>query len=567
MNRKWLLPYLCVLALGLLWGCQLPEEERLVPLETGIGNLGYTNVEADFCLGAGSVVHQKIKYIFAIDRSSSNWETDADGSRREVPLMNFIDGQLPDPGYIYYALVNFSTNADYVRFTGNAAFTDNKEEFKAKIATSTINGNTNYSAAFTVIRDIIQQDANATAVKAFRDDMQPAGSIYMIIFVSDGYPTKLAFDGISLIPVPYNPEIKNTIDSTIAMKYGSAKINYFDGTNSIPTPYSNKNVIDNIVINTGYYFTGGPDADAEDTLRKMAMEGGGQYLPFSGGEVVDYSKFAVPVRKVKHVLSDIFVDNISTTWWDDGRFLSDFDSDGLPDEVEAQFGADPARVDSDGNGVSDHVEYRIKGRPCKDAGCNRHVSLRDNYAVCSGLRPALNPDGTPNPSPDGVNVAPFGTNYFEDMDHDGLNDCEEMLLKSIRDYFDSNADGIPDLYSMKNRIPFIQGVNFLFADADSDNVDNYLELKLGTSPVVSNQRFPSFIKRTHDIIQIDKGVSEPCYHATVYNVATLGNENIIDFYVIENTSVILNKKVMQKARGKLSVSGENLVFQRTDFVR
>ena len=112
--------------------------------------------------------------------------------------------------------------------------------------------------------------------------------------------------------------------------------------------------------------------------------------------------------------------------------------------------------------MSDLVEYRMTGHPCQDANCN--PANRNPYSFCDGLSPSVDGNG---------NIT------YPDTDDDGLNDCEEFLLKSDRTNFDSNGDFIPDFLQFKANIPFIAGTTSATAMPMGDGMTNYAKMKGG----------------------------------------------------------------------------------------
>lgn len=538
------------IVITLVQGC---ARQPLVPLQNLIiTKVGEVTVEADFCTSPASEYRQRLKYIFVMDKSSSNQDppdvTDPAGWRRYAPLVNFIHASIDDPGYTFYSLVNFATTSAVVQ-----DFTDDRAAFERVVNNQwnalgvhkpSDSGYTNYVSALTAIKNLIETDAKLTAAAA---DSNNVTTIYQIVFISDGQPVIVDTSsptGLATQPVD---DIEAGLRAVTALKDDPR--------------YST--VVDSIIFHTGYYFQN-RDSDAQSLLARLAGDAGGNAYIFGAGINIDYTLFAVPVRNVRHLFSDLLIENNSITWWDDGRLLQDTDSDGLPDEIELKLGSDPFNGDSDGNGVSDYVEYRTKGRPCKDSNCSPLVNLRDNYAICTGLLPPTLPDGSPNPASDGINVAPFGRNYFADSDKDGLNDCEEMVLGSDRRNFDSNDDGIPDFLSMKNQLAFIRGYNFASADPDADGVANYDEIKRGTPIFDMNNKIGSLKQMQFDVVRMPSTNGLDCFRAHVRHIAAIGLANLIKVYLVEDTSVIDNKKTLRVAEARAD-SGSVLRFSNGDF--
>src|SRR5690606_23621045 len=107
---------------------------------------------------------------------------------------------------------------------------------------------------------------------------------------------------------------------------------------------------------------------------------------------------------------------------------------------EIELGSDRYSSDSDGNGVSDGVEYAATGRPCRDDQCS--LAGAEPYTQCSNF----------------LAGEVSGRKKYKDRDRDFLNDCEESnILESDRDQFDTNGDLVPDHLAFHFGLPFVAG--------------------------------------------------------------------------------------------------------------
>lgn len=548
-----------VLVSGLLaQGCSRTNE--LQQLERAyVTHRGHARVEAQFCTTPASEYRQRLKYIFVMDKSSSNQQdpdgTDPQGDRRYVPLMDFLGNVSEDPGYTFYSLINFSDSnrTGIIQPLRTQRFTDVKSQFEQYVADEWNGGApldvgyTNYLAALDAVRSLIRAD-----VEQARQSFDPVITTnnYVVVFISDGYPIIQDPNGTNGVSPQPTDQIFTLIDQIRNLKNDSRYRAY----------------IDDISLHTGYYFNDTDrDMNAETLLAQMADRGQGEAHQFGSGKNIDYSLFAVPVRNVKNLLTDVFVENASVTWWDDGELSLDTDLDGLPDRIEDELGSNKEQKDSDGNGVSDFAEFRSKGKPCNDSRCNRRISVRDNYAACSGMMPPTRPDGSANPTPDGVNPSPYGTNWFSDRDKDGLNDCEEWILRADRENFDSNGDFIPDGLSMKSQIPFIAGTTPASGDGDADGLTNYSELKYGSPGFIANQKILGLKPVVYDLNRIDSPVGLDCYRLQVKDLATIGWGNTIRIHVVENTATVDRKPRIRVAQKALKEKDTLIEFARGEF--
>jgi hypothetical protein len=530
-------------------------KEKLDPIKKlYLSSLDYVRVEAQFCNSPPTISKQKVKYLFVLDKSDSNQpgftvvpgdinNTDPTGSRRYGPMVQFLRDLPNDPNQLTsFSLINFNDNASLPRERNFVnGFDTDRTNFQSVVKSQWIGsgsaaapmpddrGFTNYVSVLQQALSMIRSDAQYEAGSIERPIVTTA---YRIIFVSDGSPRVPS--GAGVYAQTFATDIQPVINSLLSLK-----------DDPVVGPF-----IGDIVLNTAYYFLDTQDIDAAALLEQMANAGNGQFMKFGAGENVIYGAFAPPVRNVKQILSDIFVENLTTSWWDDGRFLLDSDGDGLPEAIEDSVGADPRNRDTDGNGVSDLVEYRTKGKPCEGAGCNR--SLRNPYSVCDGFRPVTDAAG---------NVA------FPDTDRDGLNDCEEFLLKSDRTRVDSNGDFIPDAIAFKAGVPFIAGTDGSYAQPQGDGLTSYMKIKLGLPIQLPRERVKDYLTRSTTLDKLADRLPDgrECFRLAVDPVAVLGPNNVIRVYLSENTSVIDDKPKVRIAERLVTGGMSKIVFSDGEF--
>ena len=136
----------------------------------------------------------------------------------------------------------------------------------------------------------------------------------------------------------------------------------------------------------------------------------------------------------------------------------DQDGDGLSNMLEAQLNTNPAKADTDGDGIDD----------AKEVGPNILLPLDKDL---DGIIDALDIVDDSDTDNDGLTDAQekkLGSDPKEaDTDNDGINDREE-IGKNIDDPLDSDADGI---------------LNILDKDDDNDNLSTRYEMRIGTNPL------------------------------------------------------------------------------------
>lgn len=497
--------------------------------QSEVANYSSSITALNFCTTPSDAIKSNLKFIFIVDRSGSNKQrydlnnnnaplpgTDPTGTRRFDALMRFIQAYQADPN-IYWSMINFGSGVlGNPNFQG---FTNNKDDFynfvlDQKTRTAQIDGGgTNYLDALDRAYELIQDD-----IEAARTQTPKISSNYVLFFISDGEPI-----------VTGQTQASNAI---------------LDKVRSIALfETEEKLLVEGIQVNTGYYYSDPVEPAARQILNDMSLAGSGDFSEFGAGQEIDFSRFAVPLRISKYDMKELWVVNINTLW-QGNRLVRDSDSDGLSDEFEAQIGSNPNLYDSDGNGVGDGVEYRISGgtRACKDPMCG--TAMADPYTTCRSLR---------------VN------GVYPDTDGDFLNDCEEKLLGSNREDFDSNSDYIPDDLSFRVNMSMSDMTDVSHIDPDFDGYSDYQELKLNTPMRFQNSSVPG-LKMLHVVgRKISSDSSQDCYAYDVSNLVTLTMFDNIRIYLLENTKAFAERKVMRVVTKQLR--GDVLSASDPEFVR
>lgn len=507
----------------------------LIPLYR---NCGDVNIERDTTMSAGAIggsfcaqksdsIKSRLKFVFVMDRSGSNQVryttdnppqtlpgTDPLGNLRFNPLMDFIRGYAADPN-VYWSMVNFSSSANVV----GSGFTSDSNAFfntvqQQKNNTQTLDtGWTDYLKALAAAQKLIQDD-----ITKAKDAYPLVASTYVVFFISDGAPI---IDGNVMQD---QTKINSTVAGLLALKS------------------QNPTLVEAVRVNTGFYYTdSNPDAEARNRLNQMAQNGYGEYLEFGGGASIDFTRYAALVRKQKFDVKEIWFVNTSVVW-EGNQLMLDSDSDGLSDKAEAELGSNPNLADSDGNGVSDAVEFKLFGKPCKDPKCSKAGA--NSFVQCN-------------------NLPKDATGAYLDRDGDGLNDCEETLLGSDPVNFDTNNDYLPDGLAFRYGLSLLPNAHDLYLDPDSDGVDNYTEIKNGTPLQYRNSGVNNLMYGQLYLNKDSATDVQSCYSFDAATIPMIGNNNKIAVYLIENTSVVNENRIMRKAEGRVVDGAVN--FTDADF--
>lgn len=534
---KTLMTIFCISQFLLSCGKKSFKELVLAPEVQAIPGL----VNADLCTLDPNLVNQQVKIMFVLDISGSNGAsaggrpaTDPTRERRYGSLTDWLGARTPNPAE-YYTLLEFSGDSTisapglqnydplYAPFTNELPkFTDVVNEQRG--STTDINA-TPYKSALNTVINTIRGDAVKAKERAEKGE--PATqSTYIIIFLSDGVPTD-----------SQKPEIISIIENDLMELPKNAEYGGF---------------INQITLNTGYYYIDVDVPEARDLLVEMAKVGKGEAYSFDTGKI-DFDKLTdVMIKKVSTSLSDLIVNNLNMVWdMEVAQLLPDTDADFISDRMEKLLGSDPNKADSDNNGVRDGIEMILdsKSRPCRDEKCDPKRAT----AFTGCYKP--------------------GTTELLDTDGDGIYDCEELALKTDKDKVDTNGDDLPDYLSLKFSIPATKTANGTDAppavtvDSDFDEINNLKEVKLNTPPRLDNNSIKNLKPQQYKISQLSysskTGVA--CYNLEVKDIAFATPTDMLRMYFMENETTQTGRRFFRILDRK--AKNYNLELFKDDFTK
>jgi len=448
-------------------------------------------VQGQFCTEATDDLTRPIKLLFAMDTSQSMVATDPDGTRAKA-LVDLLDA-LPDSPEIEVGVLLFAGDVLWLTNGGTSGFVKlqsmpplDRERLAASILAYAYSGSvgtgpnrdmTDFVKPLDAIFATISADiskGHQTAVSSGTPEL----SRYSVIFLSDGHPREdEAQDGD--IEVRCNAIRALRAD---ALDVTLNTVHVFSPTKPVPTYCA-------------------PDAGAcqaeiieKDAarLRLMADKGGGEFRSFRNGAPVNFLSFRMGGIKRAFLLKDIQVFNLNAQP-NSAVEEPDSDSDGLSDTRERALGTDPTLRDTDTDGISDGVEQYFKER----GGSFNPVWRADGLSLDKGCPVELR---------------------GKDLDHDGLLDCDEQMMGTSNNRYDTDADGVPDVMEWLGKSqPSSPDSD---EDPDRDGLVNALEMRMHTDPLLPEDAHLTDRAYRYQVRALTVGESSGklCYQFSVDNV-------------------------------------------------
>jgi hypothetical protein len=502
--------------------------------------------------------------VFAIDITGSNAGADGsdpDRKNRYDNLIDWIDRRLTsgiDTTHEKYALIEFSMDGQLKN--GGAYKTDeptmNIEDFRklviAQKSASRDNNGTPYLQTINSVQEILQDEVNALKKKheeELKKDSKAKQTTTeaLAIFLSDGQPCTQE-DG-SILDFYGQPA-----EAPACVNFGSAKVDsILAKVKSLVEDLPNHPVygkyISNVTMNTGFYQTK-DNPYAKKLLEDMSIKGKGVFFDFSNGAKIDYDQVIDPkTRSIQVDIMDWEIKNLNLVLDENTeKYMPDADGDGLPDDFEY-----PAycktQYSCNKSGIRDGVYYAIYRKSCPTKIITGgDVVCDENVKAC-----IKNTKGE-----------------YLDRDGDGLLQCEEAILASNDEKFDSNNDKILDSMALY-RGYFLTDAeenigNPATMDYDGDGYNDYLELtKMFTPRKTKNSDIPGLeaLERVMVSKSYDQVTGRKCMNYEIKHLMHYTDSDLIEV-------TIMDKQVIGSGIGSLRIARKKLVngvvsIQATDF--
>ena len=332
---------------------------------------------------------------------------------------------------------------------------------------------TDYQGALSAAFSLLQQDMLQSP------PAEIARTKYVLLFLSDGdpFPTCCSDESVASGVCMRDDRHIFFCENPNAIRQRDDQLPFLNGGEDYNQPYQIFGAVQDIVdlaadfqvgelrLHTAFLFdptlVGQLDADgcfviggvnfvcpdrARPLLQGMAELGDGVFRDFSRAEEIDFLGFDLTNIKRENAMKNLIVTNPNLRPGSNGSLSLDSDGDGLSDELEFENGMSRTSRDTDGDGYSDTLEWQ------------RRRNGLDPTEVNTGCEDAAD---------------------RRDIDADGLAQCEEILLRTSTELFDTDADGVPD--GLELIAATDPARSDALNDSDLDGVRNGDEIRFHTS--------------------------------------------------------------------------------------
>jgi len=504
------------LNLVVLSGCK----KELDPLVPGF-SVAVKNSNADFCEPVVNDIKATTFYIFVVDTSASQTKNDLNGYLRFTPIFDFIKNYEGNPEDRYSLLLFADEGNLKIPLKQHDDFESNLTAFWEQKQWQD-EGFSNMAVALNMAKSTLEQ----FALEHRFDEIKPYATVQIIV-LSDGYPQ---IESGAKIPAE---DLVNIVKG----QSGNG------GLIGMPNEAHLAPFFKNVKVHTAYYwgnYLGGTtqipeDPQNRDLMKKIAEAGNGRFLEFSDGQMVDLSQFQQVEAKLRKQLISYYIVPEGMLWDPIKKELaSDFDLDGLLDSEEDKLKSDYMKKDTDGDGISDGIQYRVTQQPCRDLDCTPVTRLDP---LCQSY---LKPDYT-----------------IRDSDGDDLNDCEEFYLQSNKESIDSNRNYLPDLdeFLIGNNL---SQPNLMTGDTDGDKITDLVEFRKFLPIHIPNYQITAqnSIGMEYELLktrQLEDG--RQCYKLKVLKVPMSTAKNTFRLVLVYQNPFITNSAYFYHAKGSLGKLG------------
>lgn len=487
---------LVVIALG---GCTDADLEPIPPPESAEAD-NKLRVRGEFCTTDPDDLRFPVKLLFLIDTSSSMETTDPTFARVDA-VIEVIDS-LRDTDGTEFGIISFGLGANILtercesydpRQNCVPGFTtDPDDALVSAVGTGQAAGTTDYLIALETAVSMVAADMASSE----EEDLQNAR--YVIMFLSDGIP-----DADSSFGARQVCDDARDWANTGAVPNGQlveSIAELLDAFRELAKRYD----VRELTFNGG--FIAAPDTSLEvkscgsNLIRAMSNHGEGVFRDFSSGERINFlfvdftsykrvfslKNFVATNLNARPFSEALYVEgNVSSTDPTLAEGIIDSDGDGLTDELEDLIGSDRGHQDTDLDGFSDLVEYRLRA---------------------SGFDPLDPTDADCVADVDKI-----------DTDGDGLRDCEERFAGTNPKRYDSDLDGFGD------GLELLYGSNPSYADGlldvDFDGADNGREIRWHSKPDTDDVSFLGEHAYRYDVRELGIDGARLCYTFDVANIS------------------------------------------------
>ncbi len=260
----------------------------------------------DFCISPPEDIERYTKFLFVMDKSGSNNETDPGATKRANNIEKFYNDNLHEDFFKWGMIAFYNSNPQ--AYIQNPYFTQDEPIFRDAISRlrGPDAGSTPYLSTLGVTREAIRSDI---------EENLDEDSVYMVFFVSDGVPTDT--NDIATI--------RSSVRDIVSLRPGR------------------------IFVSTAYY---GPNSGtATSILEGMADEGGGKFVNFNNTDELDFNELVVKPTKEPWGMKKMLTYNLNAGFCLNGDVGVDSDADGLCDiderQISQQYGPELAELGID----------------------------------------------------------------------------------------------------------------------------------------------------------------------------------------------------------------------------